>query len=176
MGGGTLYKWEHMQEELGLRENREADDAEVGVPSETGVAIGNVTQEDQMAAGMPPDTSEPPQAEDLAVTSGRSSLDRSPTTTDLALVDKPTVADKLGEVGETRPEGKPKAQYAKFAEGGSVAAEESTIGPKENEATSNLHWKKAVAREGNLIVSVALQHLIAGELQSSINCRETLGK
>jgi hypothetical protein len=168
-----------MQEEPGLREKREADDAEVGVASETaqiGVAIGNVTEEDPMAAGMPLDTSEPPQAEDLVVTSGRSSLDRSPTTTDLALVDRPTVADKLGEVGETRPEGKPKAQYVKFAEGGSVAAEESTIDPKENEATPNLPWKKAVASEGNLIVSVALQHLIAGELQSSINCRETPGK
>lgn len=159
-------RWEHMQEELELREKREADDTVVDVASETaqiGVPVGNVTEEDQMAAGMPPDTSEPPQAEDLVVTSGRSSLDRSPTTTDLALVDRPTVADKLGEVGETRPEGKPKVQYAKFAEGGSVAAEESTIDPKENEATPNLPGKKAVASEGNLIVSVALQHLIAGE-------------
>src|SRR6266566_9718822 len=52
---------EHMQVELELREKREADDAEVDVASETaqiGVAIGNVTEEDQMAAGMPPDTSE----------------------------------------------------------------------------------------------------------------------
>ena len=112
---------------------------------------------------MPPDTSGPPRAEDLVVTSGRGSLDKSPTTTDLALVDRPTVADKLGEVGETRPEGKPKAQYAEFAEGGSVAAEESTIDPKENEATPNLPWKKAAATEGNPIVSVALQYLIAGE-------------
>ena len=107
-----------MQEELGLREKREADDAEVGVASETGVAIGNVTQEDQMAAGMPPDTSEPPQAEDLVVTSGRSSLDRSPTTTDLALLDRPTVADKLGEVGETRPEGKPKSTVCQICRRG----------------------------------------------------------
>ena len=139
---------------------------EVDVASETaqiGVAVGNVTEEDQMAAGMPLDTSEPLRAEDLVVTSGRSSLDRSPTTTDLALVDRPTVVDKLGEVGETRSECKPKAQYAKFAEGGSVAAKELTIDPKENEATLNLPWKKAVASEGNLIVSVALQHLIAGE-------------
>lgn len=69
----------------------------------------------------------------------------------------------MREVGETRREGKPKAQYAKFAEGGSVAAEESAIDPKENEATPNLLWKKAVASEGNLIVSVASQHLIARE-------------
>ena len=113
-------RWEHMQEELELREKREADDAEVGFASETaqiGVAVGNVTEEDQMAAVMPPDTSEPLRAEDLVVTSSRSSLDRSPTTTDLALVDRPTVADRLGEVGETRPEGKPKAQYVEFAEG-----------------------------------------------------------
>lgn len=112
---------------------------------------------------MPPDTSELQQAEDLVVTRGRSSLDRSLTTTDLALVDRPIAADKLGEVGETRLEGKLKAQYAKFAEGGSVTAEESTIDSKENEATPNLPWKKTVASEGNLIVSVALQHLIAGE-------------
>ena len=159
-------RWEHMQEELELREKRDAGDAEVGVASETaqiGVTVGNVTEEDQMAAGMSPDTNEPLRAEDLVVTSGRSSLDRSPTTTDLALVDRPTVADRLGEVGETRPEGKPKAQYAEFAEGGSVAAEESTIDPKENEATPNLPWRKAVASEWNLIVSVALQHLISGE-------------
>jgi len=106
----------------------------VDVASETaqiGVAVGNVAEEDQMAAGMPPDTSEPQQAEDLVVTSGRSSLDRSLTTTDLALVGRPTVADKLGEVGEARPEGKPKAQNAKFAERGSVTTEEPTIDPKE---------------------------------------------
>ena len=157
-------RWEHMQEELELREKRDAGDAEVGVASKTAqIGVGNVTEEDQTAAGMPPDTNKPLRAEDLVVTSGRSSLDRSPTTTDLALVDRPTVADKLGEVGETRPEGKSKAQYAEFAEGGSVAAKESIIDPKENEATPNLPWKKAVASEGNPIVSVALRHLIAGE-------------
>jgi len=34
-GGDSKNRWEHMQEELGLREKREADDAEVGVASET---------------------------------------------------------------------------------------------------------------------------------------------
>ena len=143
-------RWEYTQEELELREKRDAGDAEVGVASETvqiGAAVGNVTEEDQMAAGMPPDTTEPLRAEDLVVTSGRSSLGRSPTTTDLALFDRPTVADKLGEVGKTRPEGEPKVQYPKFAEGESVAAEESTTDPKENEATPNLPWKKVVASE-----------------------------
>lgn len=62
MGEDSKNRWEHMQEELELREKREADDAEVDVASETaqiGVAAGNVTEEDQMAAGMPPDTNEP---------------------------------------------------------------------------------------------------------------------
>lgn len=69
-----------------------------------------------------------------------------------------------------RLEGKPKAQYAKFAKGGSVAAEESTIDPKENEATPNLPWKKAVASEGNLIISDVLQHIFAKDALGQSSC------